>query len=115
MKYMVLICVSLVLTSCGIGGQWMNGNPSAGKNIKPYIQHWVKNNMTEEGRRVDSWTCGAGATVYGADHVAFSKEQASEEKKPNEKDDIAARLRLEEKWKYCMRSMGYRHTTIKSK
>lgn len=91
----------------------MNGNPSAGKNIKPYIQHWVKNNMIEEGRRADSWACGAGETVYGAVHVAFSKEQANEEKKSDEKDDIAARLRLEEEWKDCMRSIGYRHTTKK--
>ena len=43
------------------------------RNIKPYLHYWEKPAMTEESRREDSWSCGAGDTIYGADHVAFSR------------------------------------------
>jgi len=98
-----------MLSACGIGGYWMNGNPSAGRNIKPYLHHWEKHGVTSEQRREDSWICGAGATKYGADQVSFSQKQAAAEKQTNEKDDIAARERLREKWKNCMENKGYRH------
>jgi len=109
MRYIVLISLSLVVSSCGIGGQWMNGNPRAGKNIKPYLHYWEKGSMTEDGRRADSRVCGAGATVYGADHVAFSREQASTEMKVNERDDLDARERLRDIWKSCMKNKGYNY------
>ena len=99
-----------MLSACGIGGYWMNGNPSIGKNIKPYLHYWKKYGVSLEQRREDSWVCGAGSTIYGADHVTFSQEQARVEKYINEKDDIAARERLRAKWKICMENKGYRHT-----
>ncbi len=88
-------------------GHWMNGNPSAGRNIKPYLHYWVKEGVTPEQRRQDSWDCGAGETKYGADHVAFSRERANAERKLEEKDDIAARKRLADRWVVCMKSRGY--------
>lgn len=109
MRYMLLISINFMLSACGIGGYWMNGDPSAGRNIKPYLHHWEKHGVTSEQRREDSWTCGAGETAYGADHVAFSQKQAAAEKQMNEKDDIAARVRLREIWKNCMENKGYRH------
>lgn len=108
MRY-VLLVLSSILSACGIGGQWMNGDLSAGRNIKPYLHHWEKHGVGSELRREDSWFCGAGTTVYGADHVTFSQKQAAAEKQMNEKDDVAARERLREKWKNCMEGKGYRH------
>ncbi len=58
MKYITLISMSLVLSACGIGGQWMNGNPNAGRNIKPYLHYWEKAGVTVEQRREDWLKCG---------------------------------------------------------
>lgn len=109
MRYVILI--SFMLSACGIGGHWMNGDPSAGRNIKPYLNYWKKHGVTAGLRREDSWICGAGATIYGADHVAFSQQQADAEKQMSERDDIAARERLRKKWKNCMVNKGYRHAS----
>lgn len=49
-RFIFLIAIFL-LSGCGIGGFWMNGDPSVGKNLKPYGAHWVKDGMTKESRR----------------------------------------------------------------
>jgi hypothetical protein len=104
-----LLSICLMLNACGISGHWMNGVPSAGSNIKPYIHYWHKAGISDEQRLSDSVGCGAGSTLHGASQVSFSVAQASAEKLPDEKDDIAARERLRKKWKICMRSQGYEH------
>lgn len=74
---------------------------------KPYGTHWIKDGMTEEQRRADSWACGAAPTVLAADHVVFTKEQERIERRPEEKDDFGANERLTKTWIACMRSKGY--------
>lgn len=58
MKISIYLAIALSLSGCGIGGHWMTGDPSAGKNVKPYGAHWVKEGMTRESRRADFVACG---------------------------------------------------------
>ena len=97
---------SVWLTGCGIGGFWMNGNPNP-TPIKPYGAHWVKEGMTRESRRGDSWACGAAKTIHAADHVVFTHEEITYAKLPEDLNDILANSRLTKKWISCMQSKGY--------
>ena len=45
------------------------------ENIKPYGAHFIKEGVTREERRRDSWSCGADKTVHAADFVVFSAEK----------------------------------------
>ena len=111
MKTWMLLSIPLLLSGC-LYGQCLDGpcaleREKMIKSIKPYITYWTKEGMTEEERRSDSWSCGAGPTVLGANNVIFSQEQALAEKLPGERDDIAARTRLRDKWEKCMIAKGY--------
>ncbi len=77
-------------------------------NLKPYGAHWIKDGMTRENRRNDSWTCGAANTVIAADGVVFSKEQLAAAKLPTDQDDFfSSNERLTKQWGICMNSKGY--------
>lgn len=77
-------------------------------NLKPYGAHWIKDGMTRESRRNDSWTCGAANTVIAADSVVFSKEQIAAAKLPSDKDEFfGSNERLTKQWGICMKSKGY--------
>jgi len=56
--YLTFLLSLMSLAGCGIGGHWMTGDPSAGKNVKPYGAHWVKEGLTRESRRADFMACG---------------------------------------------------------
>jgi hypothetical protein len=107
MRYVYLFLISplfvAVLNGCGIGGMWMNGDPSVGQNLKPYGAHWIKEGMTRESRRTDLIACGA----LNGEKVEFPQDQIFKEKKPSEPNDIAAYLRLRDKVGVCMQSKGY--------
>ena len=77
-NYFVLGLVNLVLNGCGIGGMWMNGDPSVGRNLKPYGAHWIKEGMTRESRQTDLVACGA----LNGEKVEFPQDQIFKEKKP---------------------------------
>lgn len=64
----------------------------------PYGIHWVKENMTRDGRREDSWSCGALPTTYAADHgmVIAGQNQGGEM-------DVL----LSKQWRICMQAKGY--------
>ena len=75
----------------------------------PYGTHWVKDGITVEQRRKDSWACGAAKTIHAADHVVFEKEKENLEKRSEDPNDIAAYLRLRASWVKCMELKGYRY------
>ena len=66
MKYVcriIFVLNSLLMSSCGIGGYWMNGVSGKERteylnSIKPYGAHWVKEGMTRESRTSDWLQCG---------------------------------------------------------
>ena len=89
----------LLLTGCfGIGGHWFV--PPHSPPGPPFLAHWIKEDMTRESRRNDSWACGALPTTYAADHamVTEGKYQGGE-----------MDLRLSKQWVACMKSKGYVH------
>ena len=101
LRFWVVLCLICPLAGCGIGGFWMTGDPSAGKDIKPYLAYWQKEGMTEEGRLKDWVACG------GNERGTFSwkvKQQL-----PDETDD-AARTRQNFAFQRCMSRSGYHYT-----
>jgi len=115
MKYVcriIFVLNSLLMSSCGIGGYWMNGVSGKERteylnSIKPYGAHWVKEGMTRESRRDDSWACGAARTEPAANGPIFSDEDIALEKSAIDKNDYGPRGRLFDKWGKCMQSKGY--------
>lgn len=108
----VWILISTGLTACGIGPHQMNGVSGRERteylnSIKPYGAHWIKDGMTRESRRVDSWACGAAKTVIGADHPVFPNAELEAAKLPSDLNDILAIGRVTDKWAACMQAKGY--------
>lgn len=83
------------------------------KSIKAYIEYWEKPGMTVEGRRADSWACGAARTIHAADRVVFPPEVEKAEKRPDEKNEMAAFWRLRARWNQCMEAKGYDYVVRK--
>ena len=107
------ICVLALLSGCAAVGVAtfgaLVGTPDSRGLIRggsgpsapdPFLSHWIKNDMTKESRRNDSWACGALPTTYAADHamVTEGKYQGGE-----------MDLRLSKQWVACMKSKGYVH------
>ena len=77
------------------------------RSVAPYGAHWVKEGMTRESRRDDSWACGAAETIHAADGPIFSDDDIAIEKSAIDKNDWGPRGRLFDKWVGCMQSKGY--------
>lgn len=87
----------LLLAGCfGIGGYWV---PPVSPT-DPFLSHWIKNDMTKNSRRSDSWACGALPTIYAADHAMVTEG----ENQGKEIDRI-----LSKQWVTCMKNKGYVH------
>ncbi len=110
---------ALLLTGCYIGPGGICG-PQTPKiycaseeerervfNPPPYAAHWIKEGMTRESRRADSWACGAANTVYAADHVAYTEATMEAARLPHERNVIGAIGRLRDHWQACMAAKGY--------
>lgn len=100
-KIFFLILMSICLTGC------LERVGQIDRNLKPYGVHWIKDGMTTEVRRQDSWTCGADNTVHAADHVVFSKEKKAAARVPSDQNDYGPDGRLIKHWEACMSSKGY--------
>lgn len=100
LKIPSLVFILCSLSGCGLGGFWMNGNPSVGKNIPALSDYWVKDDMVLEQVRKDWSECG------GSSNGSYNLTD----------DDIASgELRQVSKKKfnglqYCMMEKGYRYT-----
>jgi len=93
-----------LLTGCGIGGHWMNGNPFP-EPITPYLHYWEKAGASPETRREDSVLCEGRRS----DTEPFPYEYNKKLWLPNEKM-AQARRRLANQWKVCMMEKGYVYT-----
>ena len=96
--------ITIFLSGCGIGGYWMEGNPSMGRDIKPYLHYWVKEGVTAEQRREDSANCGGSNSDTHPDSVSQQYEQ--EIKRSNE-TIFETRKRINQLWRECMEQKGY--------
>lgn len=81
----------------------MNGDPSGGRDVRPYGAHWIKERMTKEGRLDDTASCGSGKSEY----VIFSDEKIKAAKLPEDPNNIKGYLRLRDQWAQCMHAKGY--------
>lgn len=110
--------VVILFTGCTIGNGHICGpqtptaycNKEAYEKLmhpKSYGAHWIKEGMTTESRRNDSWRCGAANTIHAADYVVFSDAQKNSARIPTDKDDYGPDERLTVQWNTCMKSKGY--------
>lgn len=89
-----------LLSGCGIGGFWMNGDPSGGRNIVPLSDYWSKADSSPEKRRQD-WV-GCGGTDKGGYTVATVGLTDAEA--------LSAFDRKFDGLQYCMMEKGYHYT-----
>ena len=99
-RLFAIAIVSNLLTACGIGGFWMEGNPFP-TPVKPYLHYWEKPGMTEEGRLSDWLICG------GDKDGTFSWD--TRKKQVNESNE-QSRTRQSRAHERCLISHGYRYT-----
>lgn len=85
MSRFIFIFVSVLLSGCGIGGFWMNGNPHMDP-IQPYGAHWIKDGMTRESRLQDFESCGGNKWL----NPGFSDAAIRAETRPE--DAVSAHL-----------------------
>ena len=103
LRFWVVLCLICPLAGCGISGFWMTGDPSAGKDIKPYIAYWQKEGMTEEGRLKDWVACGGmkdGGFGYPLDPNARLSGESEQE----------FMTRLDHAFQRCMIRSDYHYT-----
>ena len=74
---------------------------------KPYGSLWVKDGVTAEQKRQDSWACGALPIPDAENRPAFSDEKIRAEKHPEDRNNTRAYLRLTKAWSECMKAKGY--------
>ena len=102
MKKIVVFLLPLLVAGC-----LLESVGPIDRTIKPYGAHWVKEGMTRESRRADSWACGAAKTLIGADHPVFPNSELEAAKLPGDLNDILAIGRVTDKWAACMQAKGY--------
>jgi hypothetical protein len=107
----IALLFTLLLTGCGIGGYSMTGMVLEKdlKSIKSYGEYWVKEGMTVEQKRRDSWACGAALNITSADRPDFTPAEIQAAKRTEDPNDIAAIHRLRQAWGECMKSKGYEY------
>jgi hypothetical protein len=93
--------IFLSLSSCGIGGHWMTGDPFYKPDIKPYMNYWQKQDMTSDSRLHDWQACGGN---YNGTFSWKTKEQI-----PGESNE-EARTRQEFAFQHCLIDKGYHYT-----
>jgi len=98
-KISISIIFFIIITGCGIGGFWMNGNPSGGKNITPTRDYWDLPEGTKE-ERIQQWL-ECGGAENGSYHISPPGRSAQEIKKASE--DKFDQLQL------CMMKNGYNY------
>jgi hypothetical protein len=99
-----VITLLVLLTGCGIGGVWLDPSNAPSRPSPPFLSHWIKEDMTRESRRNDSWACGAGPTAFAANYARPPEEQLKG-KVGSEWHETSERFLGQ--WVDCMKSKGY--------
>lgn len=99
-KYSVFLTISMVqiLMGCGLG--LAPRSPDYVYHPKPYRDYWVKQSMTEEGRKVDWIACGGDANGGLSMHVQKMLRNETKE---------TSFLRQSSDLKACLSLRGYRY------
>ena len=99
-RLFAIAIVSNLLTACGIGGFWMEGNPFP-TPVKPYLHYWEKSGMTEDRRLSDWLACGGDKD---GDFSWKSRKQLA-----GESNEQSSRRQRDDHQR-CMIQRGYRYT-----
>lgn len=78
--------------------------PTNLESTKPYLLNWIKEGVTPEDRREDSFACGGSRN----DSQPFSRGNEEEQMLPGE-TIWETRERLGIEWANCMKNKGYRY------
>jgi len=109
----VILCFFCLLSGCTVfspfGSDGAQGYIDRVKAIKAYGEYWVKDGMTIEQRRKDSWACGAAPNIRSADIPDFTPAEIQAARRPEDPNDIAGIHRLRQTWGDCMKSKGYEY------
>lgn len=90
-----------MLASCGIGGMWMNGDPSVGRNIVSPRDQWQKADNDPTARDADWRACGgADSGGYNVATPEGSSSAVIQQAMSRTFDDMQR----------CMMSHGYHYT-----
>jgi hypothetical protein len=94
----------VLFAGCGIGGVWLEPGNAPSRSSPPFLAHWIKDDMTRESRRNDSWECGSGPTAFAADYARPPEEQLNGKLGREWHDTLE---RFTKQWVVCMKSKGY--------
>ena len=70
-RVVTALCLAASLGACGIGGMWMNGDPSVGRTLVPPRDTWEKPGNGGAARDADWRDCGGAAN--GGYHVSTAE------------------------------------------
>jgi len=90
---------AFLMSGCGIGGFWMNGNPAVGKNITPIRDYWILPGGTKEAR-IQQWL-ECGGAENGRYHISPLGFTSKEIKEASDKKFDQLQI--------CMMRNGYRY------
>ena len=96
----VLFFQAFILTGCGIGGFWMNGNPNLSESV-PLRADWQKDSSSTADLTLDWVECGGNDKGWYYVERSPSDTGQSYHEKTNLKYDAIQR---------CMLTKGYRYT-----
>ncbi len=105
----IILAMTILLNGCGIGGNWMTGNPFS-TPPKSYLEYWERGEGGDSiDRRRDSIECGAVDHSLQKDpdgYPVFSGEDLEAVRRADE-ELIIAEKRLRADWQRCMINKGY--------
>ncbi|MEK0265423.1 hypothetical protein QT383_03270 [Stenotrophomonas rhizophila] len=70
-RVVTALCLAASLGACGMGGMWMNGDPSVGRTFVPPRDTWQKPGNDRVARDADWRDCGGAAN--GGYHVSTAE------------------------------------------
>jgi len=97
-RKIIIVNIQLFLLSgCGIGGFWMNGNPYVKNHIPSLLDRWDSPDKTVEEKRQQWVACGGRANgYYWVDPTGLTDDEYK-----------ATSRKKSEQLQICMLSMGY--------
>ena len=95
----VLFFQAFILTGCGIGGFWMNGNPNLSESV-PLRADWQKDSSSTAGLTLDWVECGGDSKGWYYIERSPTDTGESDQEKSRLKHYAIQR---------CMQDKGYRY------
>jgi len=98
-RFLTIALLISLLSGCGIGSFWMNGNPAVGRNITPIRDYWRLPGGTTDAR-IRHWI-ECGGAKNGGYYVSLHELEKRETK-----DTWGKKF---DQMQICMMKIGYRY------